>query len=80
MKYRYQDLSRGPYKPRDIMAEMGRKGIYIDYKKAWRSREKAMLSLMGTQEDFFAALPSYAYKLGICNPGSIIDLVTNNED
>lgn len=80
MKYRYQDLNRTPYKPRDIITEMERNGVYLTYKKAWRSREKAMLSLVGTVDDSFAAFPSYAYMLGICNPGSVIDLVTDDQD
>lgn len=80
MKYRYQDLSGAPYKPRDIITEMSRRGVYIDYKKAWRAREKAMMSLVGTHADSFTALPSYAFMLGICNPGSVIDLVTDDQD
>ena len=52
-------------------------GVQMSYKKAWRSREKAMKAL---DEESYASLASFSYMLDRCNPGSVIALETDEHD
>ena len=51
-------------------------GVNMTYKKAWRSKEKALRMLNGSDEESYASLPSFSYMLKTNNPGSVIALET----
>ncbi|CAH9059250.1 unnamed protein product [Cuscuta epithymum] len=49
IKHQYMDASRKPYPPKAIIADLNRElGLHVNYKKAWRAKEKALTSLTGT--------------------------------
>ena len=52
----------------------------IRYDKAWRAREIALSSLRGAQEESYNALPSYCYVLKQKNPGTITDIVIDQDN
>ena len=56
-------------------------GVDVNYKKAWRAREKALKALRGTPAASYAKLPAYLYMMDITYPGSHIRMKksTNNE-
>lgn len=77
MKDKYRDPTLSPYRPRDIMAHMQKNyGVDVKYKKAWRSKEKALELLYGTDKESFANLPSLKFMIEQTNPGSSLDIVT----
>jgi len=77
MKDKYRDPTLSPYRPRDIMAHMQKNyGVDVKYKKAWRSKEKALELLYGTEKESFANLPSLKFMIEQTNPGSSLDIVT----
>ncbi|XP_047331477.1 uncharacterized protein LOC124935054 [Impatiens glandulifera] len=49
----------------------------MSYNKAWRSRENALKAVRGTIKDFYGKLTSYLYMLEMNNPGTIIDIQTD---
>ena len=77
MKDKYRDPTLSPYRPRDIMADMQKNyGVEVKYKKAWKSKEKVLELLYGTDEESFANLPSLKFMIEQTNPGSSLDVVT----
>ena len=54
--------------------------VHLSYKKAWRLKEAALKSLMGSDEEPYVMLPSFAYMLENCNPGSIVSLEMEKDD
>ena len=57
----------------DIISEVRNKfGVELSYKKAWRSKEKALELLNGMDEDAYPFMPSLAYMLDSCYPGSVV--------
>ena len=81
MKHKYMDLSRTTCRPYDIITHASRElGVNLSYKKAWKSKEKALESLNGSDEDAYPLMPSFAYMLESCNSGSIVAIETNKED
>ncbi|KAL3649199.1 hypothetical protein CASFOL_005602 [Castilleja foliolosa] len=58
--------------PAAIISEV-KKSLHIDinYHKAWRAKEKAINSVMGTPKESFAKLPAYLHRLKEVNPGTI---------
>jgi len=77
VKHRLVDPTLSPCRPKDIMAHMEQDyGVQLNYKKAWRAREKALESLYGTEDGSFVRLPSLRYMMETANPGSSFDLVT----
>ena len=66
------------YRPKDIITDIRNKyDVQISYDKAWRVREFALNSIMGSPEESYGALPCYCYMLEQKNPGTITDIVTN---
>ena len=54
--------------------------MHLSYKKAWRLKEVALKSLMGSDEESCAMLPSFAYMVKNYNPDSIVSLETEKDD
>ena len=66
------------YRPRDIITDIRNKyGVQISYDKAWRVREFALNSIMGSLEESYGALPCYCYMLEQKNSRTITDIVTD---
>ena len=65
----------------DIINELRNSySVNLSYKKAWRSKEAALKSLMGSDEESHAMLPSCPYMLENCNLDSIISLEMEKDD
>ncbi|CAH9131162.1 unnamed protein product [Cuscuta epithymum] len=74
------DASRKPYPPKAIMVDLNREfGVDINYKKAWRGKEKALTSLTGTDFESYQKLPLLCYMIDKTNPDSLISLDTDAE-
>ena len=81
MKHKYVDPSGSDCRPGDIIKYMQQDyGVSMSYKKALRSKEKALEALYGTDEQSYAFLPTLSYMLKTKNPGSVIDIVTDEQD
>ncbi|CAH9094580.1 unnamed protein product [Cuscuta europaea] len=81
IKHQYLDASRKPYPPKAIMADLNRElGLDLDYKKAWRGKEKALESICGTDIESYMKFPSLCYMIDQTNPGSIISLDTDSKN
>lgn len=63
------------YRPTDIVKDMQTEfGVQIDYFKAWRAKEDALLQINGTHEAVYSLLLKYCSDLEQANPGSILSL------
>ena len=63
------------YRATDIVKDIQiQYGVEIDYLKAWRAKENALLQINGTHEGAYSLLPKYCIDLEQANPGSIISL------
>ena len=72
---------KGGYKPQDIISDIQLDhGVNISYEKAWRARESVYETLRGSPEANYSVLPSYLYMLEKMNPGSVVDLVTDDRN
>ena len=81
MKHKFTDPMKTTYRPNDIISEMRNSfGVELSYKKAWRSKEKALELLNGVDEDAYPFMPSLAYMFESCNPSSVVVLETKEED
>ena len=81
IKHKFSDIARVTTRPNHIINELRNSyGVHMSYKKAWRPKEAAQNSLMGSDEELYAMLPSFAYMLENCNPGSIVSLKTDKDD
>ncbi|KAL3655614.1 hypothetical protein CASFOL_000010 [Castilleja foliolosa] len=71
IKERYSNPTH-VFPPAAIISEV-KKSLHIDinYHKAWRAKEKAINSVMGTPNESFAKLPAYLHRLKEVNPGTI---------
>ena len=59
----YEGVSH-QYRPKDIIVDIRSKyDVGIRYDKAWRAREKVLISLRGAPEESYSALPSYFHVL-----------------
>ena len=68
------------YKAKDIQRDMfDNYGIQMSYVKAWRCREKALMYIRGTPAFSYTKLPGYLYMLQQKNPGTITDIVIEDE-
>ncbi|XP_047324736.1 uncharacterized protein LOC124928243 [Impatiens glandulifera] len=52
-------------------------GFKLTYNKVWRSREQALMAVRGAVEESYRKLPSYLFMLAKNNPGTIIDIQTD---
>ena len=81
MRHKFTDPVKIIRRPNDIISKVRNKsGVELSYQKSWRSKEKVLEILNGTDEDAYPFMPSLAYMLESCNPGSIVALETDEED
>ena len=74
-KIREKLVSQPEYRPTDIVKDMQTQfGVQVDYFKAWRAKEDALLQINGTHEAAYGLLPKYCSDLEQANPGSILSL------
>ncbi|XP_060960983.1 uncharacterized protein LOC133031490 [Cannabis sativa] len=67
------------YKAKDIQRDMFQEyGIKMSYEKAWRCREKGLMYSRGTPAAAYSQLPGYFYVLEQKNPGTITDIITED--
>lgn len=77
IKSKFQDHHHD-HLPKKIIEDMQTNyGINMSYHKAWRSREKALMSVRGTPEESYTKLPSYLYMLEVKNPGTVTHIETD---
>ncbi|XP_034197459.1 uncharacterized protein LOC117612938 [Prunus dulcis] len=63
--------SRTIYTPSDIIRDVKQNfGVTINYCKAWRSRELALMSIRGSVEEAYSLLPAYCHELERVNSGT----------
>ncbi|CAH9085882.1 unnamed protein product, partial [Cuscuta europaea] len=78
IKHQYMDASGKPYPPKSIISDLNRAfGLNLSYKKAWRGKERALLSLTGTDSESYKKLPMLCYLMDKTNPRSLICLDTD---
>ena len=59
VKHNFSDIAKVATRPHDIMAELCHSySGYLSYKKAWRSKEALLKSLIGSDEESYAMLHS----------------------
>ena len=81
MRHRYTDLDRTTCRPNDIITHaLKQLGVNLSYKKSWRSKEKKVKSLNGSDEKTYPIMPSLAYMLESYNPGSVVAIEIDEED
>ena len=74
-KIREKLVSQPEYRPTDIVKDMQTQfGVQVDYFKAWRAKEDALLEINGTHEAAYSLLPKYCSDLEQANLGSILSL------
>ena len=81
MRRKYTDLDRTTFRSNDIIAHALRECcVNLSYKKAWISKEKALVSLNGLEEEAYPLMSSLAYMLESCNLGFIVTVETDEKD
>ncbi|KAK6123079.1 hypothetical protein DH2020_043182 [Rehmannia glutinosa] len=81
IKSKYLNNIKTVYTPTDIIRDMkDEHGISLDYKKAWRSKEKALEIIRGKSDESYQKLPAYLYMLEETNLGSITEIVRKEDD
>ena len=74
-------ISQPEYRPTDIVKDMQTQfGVQIDYFKAWRAKEDALLQINGSYESAYNLLPKYCEDVQEANPGSLIVLERTEEN
>ncbi|XP_016553351.2 uncharacterized protein LOC107852827 [Capsicum annuum] len=74
VKHNFLNL-KSTYTLAEIMEEMRNLyGIRINYKKAYRAKEKALELVRGSLRESYAKLPSYLFMVNTINPGSFTKL------
>ncbi|XP_071697360.1 uncharacterized protein [Rutidosis leptorrhynchoides] len=69
------------YNPKDIRDDVGNRfRVSISYNQAWRAKCHAIEMLRGSMDDSFRMLPIYLHNIKIHNPGSMTNVVTDNEN
>ncbi|KAM6595907.1 hypothetical protein CsatA_006431 [Cannabis sativa] len=53
---------------------------FMNYMKAWRSKERAQTQLHGNAKESYNLLPRYLYMLQKTNPGTLIDIEKEDDD
>ncbi|XP_022891804.1 uncharacterized protein LOC111406648 [Olea europaea var. sylvestris] len=74
IKYKY--TSAGTiYTPKDICSDMLHTfGVYLNYSKAWRSREQTLKMIRGDPTESFGRIPSFFYMIRQRNPSTVTEL------
>ncbi|KAM6578088.1 hypothetical protein CsatB_029925 [Cannabis sativa] len=68
------------YTPNEIVDDIADDySVSISYQKAWRAREKAMVDARRCPQESYGEIPSILYMMQISNPGTITDLVTDED-
>lgn len=68
-------------KPKEMMAELKNKfAIEVHYSAALRARNLAIEMIYGAYDKSYQMLPGYLYMLKQCNPGTVYDLHTADDD
>ncbi|KAK6162873.1 hypothetical protein DH2020_002714 [Rehmannia glutinosa] len=81
IKSKYLNNIKRFYTPTDIIRGMkDEHRISLDYKKAWRSKEKALEIIRGRSDESYQKLSAYLYMLEETNPGSITEIVRKEDD
>ncbi|KAM6554586.1 hypothetical protein CsatB_012398 [Cannabis sativa] len=66
------------YTPNEIVDDMADDySVSISYQKAWRAREKAIVDARRCPHESYSEIPRILYMMEKCNPGTITDLVTD---
>ena len=74
-------IGQPEYRPADIVKDIQTQfGVKINYFKAWRAKEDALLQINGTHESAYSLLPKYCSDLEQANPGSIMSLERTEEN
>ncbi|XP_060969765.1 uncharacterized protein LOC133036991 [Cannabis sativa] len=69
------------YTPTEIVDDMADDySVSISYQKAWRAREKAIVDARRCPQESYSEIPSILYMMQISNPGTITDLVTDEDN
>ncbi|XP_060180735.1 uncharacterized protein LOC132610460 [Lycium barbarum] len=69
------------YTPKDIVDDVKNEiGVDVNYMKAYRAKEKAMIELRGEPADSYKKLPGYVYILDKTYPGSHIRMQKSPEN
>ncbi|XP_022856858.1 uncharacterized protein LOC111377934 [Olea europaea var. sylvestris] len=80
IKYKY--TSTGTiYTPEDICSDMLHTfGVYLNYSKAWRSREQTLKMIRGDPTESFGRIPSFFYMVRQRNPGTVTELEVDSHN
>ncbi|XP_022871183.1 uncharacterized protein LOC111390377 [Olea europaea var. sylvestris] len=80
IKYKY--TSAGTiYTPKDICSDMLHTfGVYLNYSKAWRSREQTLKMIRGDPTESFDRIPSFFYMIRQRNPGTVTELEVDSHN
>ncbi|XP_022845351.1 uncharacterized protein LOC111368352 [Olea europaea var. sylvestris] len=74
IKYKYTS-ARIIYTPKDICSDMLHTlGVYLNYSKAWRSREQTLKMIRGDPTESFGRISSFFYMVRQRNPGTVTEL------
>ncbi|XP_060961996.1 uncharacterized protein LOC133032154 [Cannabis sativa] len=69
------------YTPTEIVDDMADDySVSISYQKAWRAREKAIVDARRCPQESYSEIPLILYMMQISNPGTITDLVTDEDN
>ncbi|KAK6151822.1 hypothetical protein DH2020_014457 [Rehmannia glutinosa] len=81
IKSKFLNNIKTVYTPTYIIRDMkDEHGISLDYKKAWRLKEKALEVIRGRSDESYQKLLAYLYMLEKTNPRSIIEIVRKEDD
>ncbi|XP_060965394.1 uncharacterized protein LOC115720472 [Cannabis sativa] len=73
--------SKRDYTPTEIVDDMvDDYSVSISYQKAWRAREKTIVDACRCPQESYSEIPSILYMMQISNPGTITDLVTDEDN
>jgi MULE transposase domain/SWIM zinc finger len=69
------------YRPVDIINDMRREqGVHLEYHKAWRAKEKAVIAINGSHESAYNDIPKYCEDILRTNPGSTVVLERDGDN
>ncbi|KAK9065818.1 hypothetical protein SSX86_015219 [Deinandra increscens subsp. villosa] len=75
------DIGGRTYRGKEIIHDIREKyKIQISYRQAWRGKSYALELLQGTSGDSFCQLPYYFYNLELSNPGTVTDIMVDDEN
>ncbi|XP_022874020.1 uncharacterized protein LOC111392853 [Olea europaea var. sylvestris] len=80
IKYKYTS-SRTIYTSKDICNNMLHTyGVYLNYSKAWRSREQTLRMIRDDPTESFGKIPRFFYMLQQKNPGTVTELEVDSHN